>query len=226
MFPDTCDAQIRFQSGACLFFSFFFFLFGSFSAAPAAYGGSLTRGRIRAVAARLHPSHSHAGSLTHWARPGIEGTSSWILVRFISTEPRRELHLFTFSSGAFHRARDCNFHDINYHFFPLWSVFLAKKSLLPQGQRFSLMFYSLSFIFIYFLKLYWRWVDLLCCVNFCRTTKWFGYTHFFGVSFTVSAFIFRPMIHFKLGSVWCEIRVEARVFSKWRAQGVPVVAQQ
>ena len=41
----------------------------------------------------LHQSSPHrdTGSLTHWARPGIEPASSWILVRFVSTEPRCEL---------------------------------------------------------------------------------------------------------------------------------------
>ena len=32
-------------------------------------------------------------SLTHWARPGIEPTSSWILVGLITVEPQRELHM-------------------------------------------------------------------------------------------------------------------------------------
>ena len=32
----------------------------------------------------------NAGSLTHWVRPGIEPTFSWILVRFITTEPHQE----------------------------------------------------------------------------------------------------------------------------------------
>ena len=32
----------------------------------------------------------NARSLTHWARPRIEPASSWILGRFISTEPQRE----------------------------------------------------------------------------------------------------------------------------------------
>ena len=36
-----------------------------FRATPAAYGGSLARGRIGATAAGLHPSHGRAGSLTH-----------------------------------------------------------------------------------------------------------------------------------------------------------------
>ena len=36
-------------------------------------------------------AHSNARSLTHWARPGIEPASSWILVGFITTEPPWEL---------------------------------------------------------------------------------------------------------------------------------------
>ena len=43
-----------------------------FRAAPAAYGGSQVRDPIGAVAASPHHSHSNAGSLTHWARPGTE----------------------------------------------------------------------------------------------------------------------------------------------------------
>ena len=39
-------------------------------------------------------AHNNIGSLSHWARPGIEPASSWMLVRFISTEPRQELCLF------------------------------------------------------------------------------------------------------------------------------------
>ena len=44
------------------------------------------------------PSHicdlyhsSRCESLTHWARPGIEPESSWILVGFVTTEPQQEL---------------------------------------------------------------------------------------------------------------------------------------
>ena len=80
-----------------------------FRAKSAAYGGFQTRDRIGATAAGLCHSHSNAattseprlwhdttahanaGSLIHWARPGIEPMSSWILVRFISAEPRWEL---------------------------------------------------------------------------------------------------------------------------------------
>ena len=35
--------------------------------------------------------HGNAGSLTHWARPGIKLASSWILVGFITAEPHWEL---------------------------------------------------------------------------------------------------------------------------------------
>ena len=74
-----------------------------FRAAPASYGDSQARGRIRAVAA----CHSHnmesattargnARSLTHWARPGIKPESSWILVRFVSALPQQECLFHSF----------------------------------------------------------------------------------------------------------------------------------
>ena len=44
--------------GECAFF--FFFLFGLFRAAPAAYGDPHAGGQIGAVAASLHHSHSNA----------------------------------------------------------------------------------------------------------------------------------------------------------------------
>ena len=69
------------------FFSFFFLSFLSF----VFLGPHLqhmevpqARGRIGAAAAGQHHSHSNAGSLNHWARPGIEPTSSWVLVRFLN----------------------------------------------------------------------------------------------------------------------------------------------
>ena len=74
-----------------------FFLF---TAAPVAYGSSQARGRIGAAAASpiAQPQQSqiwvasvtyatacsNAGCLTHWVRPGIESTSSWIIVRFLT----------------------------------------------------------------------------------------------------------------------------------------------
>ena len=87
------------------FLSFFFF----FRATSVAHGGSQARVLIRAVVAGLHQSHSNARSklclqsttahsnarsLTHWARPGIEPTTSLFLIGFVSIAPQGELHLF------------------------------------------------------------------------------------------------------------------------------------
>ena len=88
-----------------------FFFFGGGS--PTAYGGSQARSQIGTVAAnwsccrRPTPqpqqrriqamsvtcatAHGNTQSSTHWVRPGIAPASSWILVRFVSTEPRQEL---------------------------------------------------------------------------------------------------------------------------------------
>ena len=41
----------------------------------------------------LPTAHGNAGSLTHWARPGIEPTTSWFLVGFVSAVPQRELRI-------------------------------------------------------------------------------------------------------------------------------------
>ena len=53
------------------FLLFFFFFFCLFRATPVTYGGSQARGLIGAVAGGLHQSHSNTGSVTHWARLGI-----------------------------------------------------------------------------------------------------------------------------------------------------------
>ena len=70
---------------------FFFLIFCLFRAILAAHGGSHARSWTGAAATGLHHSHSNAGSLTHWGRPGIESATWWVLVRFVSTEPRWEL---------------------------------------------------------------------------------------------------------------------------------------
>ena len=43
--------------------------------------------------------HSNARSLIHWERPGIEPTSSWILVGSITTEPQQKLPGVALSCG-------------------------------------------------------------------------------------------------------------------------------
>ena len=60
-------------------------------AAYAACGSIQARSQIGAAAAGLHHSRSNTRSLTHWAGPEIKPASSWILVGFVSPEPRQEL---------------------------------------------------------------------------------------------------------------------------------------
>ena len=55
------------------------------------HGGSQARGRTRAAAAGLRQSHSSVRSLTYCMRPGIEPTTSWMLVGFVIAEPQWEL---------------------------------------------------------------------------------------------------------------------------------------
>ena len=53
--------------------------------------------QIRAMSVIYATAHDNARSLTHWAGPGIDPTSSWILVRFITTELQLEppYHIIT-----------------------------------------------------------------------------------------------------------------------------------
>ena len=91
---------------------FFFFFFFFFRAAPMGYGNSPARDQIGTAVVSHSHSHSNLGpklclqpyttahgntrSLTHWARPEIEPSSSWILVRFVTTEPWQELSWASF----------------------------------------------------------------------------------------------------------------------------------
>ena len=93
-----------------------------FMAAPTAYGSSQARGQIRAVAAGLRRSHSNTGSLTHQVRPGIKPMSSWILVRFVSTEPQWEL------SGLVYIESKAQSEDNPLSMWPSWTT-------LAQVQR-------------------------------------------------------------------------------------------
>ena len=102
---------VSFSLHVFCFFVFFCFL----GPHPWQYRGSQDRGRIRATAASLLHSrsnlviwakpaayttaHGNTGSLTHWARPGIE--PAWFLVGFVSNAPRREL-LFVFYLSVFY----------------------------------------------------------------------------------------------------------------------------
>ena len=52
--------------------------------------------RIQATSATYTTVHGNTRSLTHWARPGIEPSTSWFLVGFFSTMPRQELPITLF----------------------------------------------------------------------------------------------------------------------------------
>ena len=67
-----------------VFLKLFFVCFLLFRATCAAYGSSQVRGWIRGTAASLCHSHSNTRSLTQWARPGFEPTSSGIPIGFIA----------------------------------------------------------------------------------------------------------------------------------------------
>ena len=94
----------------------FYFIFCLCRATPVAYGGSqardqnwsrsrwptpqLQQSQVQAMSSTYTTAHSNSGFLTHLARPEIKPTSSWILVRFVTTEPcwdlSRELLLSLF----------------------------------------------------------------------------------------------------------------------------------
>ena len=47
-------------------------------------GSFQARGQIRAAAVPLHHSHSNAGSLTYWAKPGIKPAFWWTLCQVLN----------------------------------------------------------------------------------------------------------------------------------------------
>ena len=100
-----CQGQCLHREEAFKLF-IYLFIFGLFRAKLEAYGGLQARGWIGVVTSVLRHSCSNARSkrvcdphhssqqhqsLTYWARPGVEPVSSWMLVRFVSTELRQEL---------------------------------------------------------------------------------------------------------------------------------------
>ena len=55
--------------------------------------------QIQAASAAYTTAHGNAGSLTHWAGPEIKPASSWVLVRFATTEAQWELWYITLYGG-------------------------------------------------------------------------------------------------------------------------------
>ena len=79
-----------------IIYLFIYCLFAISWAALVAYGNSQARGWIGVASATYTTAHGNAGSLTPWARPGIEPVSSWMLGRCVSTELWWELQLWKF----------------------------------------------------------------------------------------------------------------------------------
>ena len=107
----SCREELGFEPtlarpSLCGFFCLFVLLF---RATSIAYGGSQARGLNRSCSCRPTPqaqqcgtraksatyttAHGNTRSLTHWTRPGIQPTTSWLLVGFISNAPWWELQV-------------------------------------------------------------------------------------------------------------------------------------
>ena len=91
-------------------YKFFFFIFFVFLRPHPQYkdvprlggpigtiGASLRHSHSNARSVTYTTAHGNTRSLTHWARPGIEPTTSWFLVRFVSVVPWWELLFINFS---------------------------------------------------------------------------------------------------------------------------------
>ena len=64
------------------------------------------------MSATYTTDHSNAGSLTQWARPGIEPATSWFLIGFVSPVPLRELPSAQFYEGIPMRCKRSNLRPV------------------------------------------------------------------------------------------------------------------
>ena len=89
--------------------------------------------QIWAMSVTYTTAHGNTRSLTHWVRLGIEPTSSWMLVRFVSAALWWELTIFLFYHG----------HTLPHHL-TFWHYFLTpwRKSLFTDFTELSLAFDS------------------------------------------------------------------------------------
>ena len=115
--------------------------------------------RIWAMSATYTAGHGNAGSLTHWARPGIVPASSWMLVKFVN-------HWATTGTPPLYFCDVCcnfsffssNFIDLSHLFFLRnlakgLSILLISKNQLSVLLIFSMVFF-VSILFISALDLY------------------------------------------------------------------------
>ena len=107
----SLNSSCHSHSFLVLVFCCFFFLQPHYRA----YGSSQARDLIGAKAAGLCHSHGNTGSLTHWARPGIEPASS--------------LTLCQVRNSPSHNGNSC-FHFCFFFFCPIWGIW----NFLGQGS--------------------------------------------------------------------------------------------
>ena len=95
-----------------------------------------------AASATYTTAHGNTGSSTHWAWPGIEPVSSWMLVRLVSTESWWEFPIGFFSSMLF------SLHVISFFsFLFLWLIY-SFMSLWSEKilEIISILFYLLRLV--------------------------------------------------------------------------------
>ena len=91
--------------------------------------------RIWAASVTYTMAHGNTGSLTHWARPGVEPTSLWILVRFVTAEPWWELprsYCTDFLFGKMKRVLEVDGDD---GLPTLWKCLLSMNCALKNGKK-------------------------------------------------------------------------------------------
>ena len=105
--------------------------------------------QIPASSSTYTTAHSNAGSLTHWAGPGIEPTSSWMIVWLVTVEPHWKLpqesffhHHLPASSHCFFKAQhSCSLLN------KIPSTSMTLHQLFPQPESF-LSFLHIAFSFL------------------------------------------------------------------------------
>ena len=112
---------------------------------------------------------SNAGSLTHWAKPGIKPTSSWKLVGFSTCWTKIETPLIVTLTYI-----SLMISDIEHLLMYLLSIHIFFGKISIQMLWPILFFFLLLF---YFFKFFSSIVNLQGCDHFCCTTKWHSHTY-------------------------------------------------
>ena len=116
--------------------------------------------------------HGNTGSLTHWARPGIEPETSWFLVGFISAVPWWELLTWLFLTPV--QKPWCV--AVSSLLVKTWGCF--PQALLRQWMGFTLLIWIKQFVRLVkyaqtyvtagplWLKLCWCYPTLILCISY------------------------------------------------------------